>query len=132
MLYHIDNTPEIPSDRFGTGGKQQFTDPVDPTDRAYINYWIKIWIDLCYDKWRKLYWSQDNYYAWSKERIMRDYLHDLYVKSITFWSTVELIEDNRLLKKHKVFEYIDSTDRLIIALCSLIVFLFWALVFVLI
>lgn len=32
MLYHIDNTPEIPSDRFGTGGKQQFTDPVDPTD----------------------------------------------------------------------------------------------------
>jgi len=132
MLYHIDNTPEMPSDRFGTGGHQQFTDPVDPTDRAYINYWIKIWIDLCYDKWRKVYWPQDNYYAWTKERIMRDYLQDLYVKSRTFWITVELIEDNRLLKKHKVFEYIDSIDRLIIALCSLIVFLFWALVFVLI
>lgn len=122
----------MPSDRFGTGGKQQFTDPVDPTDRAYINYWIKIWIDLCYDKWRKLYWSQDNYYAWSKERIMRDYLHDLYFKSRTFWITAGLIEDNRLLKKHKVFGYIYSTDRLIIALCSFIVFLVWALVFVLI
>lgn len=132
MLYHIDNTPEMPSDRFGTGGKQQFTDPVDPTDRAYINYWIKIWIDLCYRRWREVYWSPTRYYRYSKERIMWDFLDDLYIQSKTDWITWELIEDNKLLKKHKVFEYIDSIDRLIIALCSLIVFLVWALVFVLI
>lgn len=144
MLYHIDNTPEMPSDRFGTGWydkryEQSWTvsnempaDPVDTTDRAYINYWIKIWIDLCYGKWREMYWIQDNYYAWTKERIMRDYLDDLYTRARTNGITGELIEDNKLLKKHKVFEYIDSTERLIIALCSFIVFLVWTLLFVLI
>lgn len=124
MLYHIDNTPEMPSDRFGTGGKQQFTDPVDPTDRAYINYWIKIWIDLCYRRWREVYWSPARYYRYSKERIMWDFLDDLYIQSKTDWITWEIIEEEKVI--------INNDDKIIIVLCALIVFLTWALVFVLI
>jgi hypothetical protein len=62
MLYHIDNTPELQSDRFWTTGwydkryEQYWTvDPVDIADRELVNYWFRLWIMKCYKDFIKLF-----------------------------------------------------------------------------
>lgn len=83
MLYHIDNTTEMPSDRFGTGWQQQFTDPVDPADRAYINFWIHKWVEIIYWRRREIYWPYEKYYRYTNESKFWEWLDNLYHKSET-------------------------------------------------
>ena len=120
----------MPSDRFVTGGKQQFTDPVDPTDRAYINYWIQKWIEICYGKWREVYWCPDKYCSWMDNRIFWDWLVGIYINSKTDFDLYREKNEREKIEEEKVI--INNDDKIIIVLCALIVFLTWALVFVLI